>query len=90
MLGNVASKALGVFFNRPIFRSMIAVRDDAFKDMRRATLATFALILIRAEIDEFLCCPMIGPIEHDRFITTGVIARHSQRQAVCFATRASK
>ncbi|MNE75294.1 hypothetical protein D3C80_1714380 [compost metagenome] len=71
-----------MILERPILRSTIAIRNPAFIHMLGSPLATLALILVGAKVNEFLRGAVISPVKDDGFIATGMIARHPQSQTV--------
>ena len=83
-------KALAVRFHGPVLGGVVAVRDYGLVNMRRPALTRLALVLVRAQIDQFLRGAVVGPVQHDRLITACVIARHTQHQAVGLTPRAAK
>ena len=81
-LGDILSKSFAMLLESPILRSAIAIRNPAFIHMLGPSLATLALILVGAKINELLRSTMISPVKDDGFIATGMIACHPQSQTI--------
>ncbi|ENN89682.1 hypothetical protein RHSP_69824 [Rhizobium freirei PRF 81] len=90
LFGDAFGKALAMLFRQPFFRGAIAIRDDGFMDMIRTAFAALALVFVGAEIDQLLRRAVIGPVDDDRVVASGMVARHAKHQAIRLASRAGK
>ncbi|MNQ99780.1 hypothetical protein D3C85_1155300 [compost metagenome] len=86
--------ALGVtlakFLERPLIHTTVGIRDGRLEHMVCAPFTGFTLVFVRAQVDQFLGSAVVSPIQHDRIVTPGVIARHTQHEAVGFTSRTTE
>ncbi|MNR23743.1 hypothetical protein D3C85_1407800 [compost metagenome] len=90
LIRHAFSETLAKFLERPVIHTTVGIRDGRLKHMICTPFTGFTLVLVRAEVDQFLRSAVVSPIQHNCIVTPRVIARHTQHEAVCFTSRTAE